>query len=195
MRRTAWLAVAIVAILVIGGFSLAEYEDLFGDATGFLAERGVEPLADWAPTKGSEDDEAEQEEEEKPGAAEGAEDDLELDIAEAAPAPPQEEEDIDDPLSLSVEDLTFVEENDEDTLFPQLNDAVGRILGCYEGEELPPAVAQLKKLVESRDYKSLRDSITEVWNGLLAFHQQRGIRPHHQVTHAFNVIHGLLQPA
>jgi hypothetical protein len=110
------------------------------------------------------------------------------------PQPPVEE-DTSDPLSLSVDDLEPVAEPEpiDDELHPKLMDAVKRIAACYEGKETPPAVNQLRDLVESRDYDKLRENITEVWNGLLGFHQKKGIRPHHQVTHAFNVIHGLVQ--
>ena len=84
-------------------------------------------------------------------------------------------------------------EGDAADLHERLSDALGRIISCYEGTDLPPAVTELQELVEQRDYDALRANITEVWNGLLGFHQKRGIRPHHQVTHAFNVIHGLVQ--
>jgi hypothetical protein len=107
------------------------------------------------------------------------------------------EEDVDDPLSLSVDDLEPVADFDagseEEALHLKLTDAVQRIAACYEGKETPPAVLQLRDLVEARDYDKLREHITDVWNGLLGFHQKKGIRPHHQVTHAFNVIHGLVQ--
>ena len=78
-------------------------------------------------------------------------------------------------------------------MYGQLAEAMSRISTCYEGGDVPPAVNELQLLVEQRDIDALRDNITEVWNGLLSFHQKRGIRPHHQVTHAFNQIHGLIQ--
>jgi hypothetical protein len=105
---------------------------------------------------------------------------------------------VDDPLSLSLDDLEpLVDQNDasrggNDELQQRLIDALGRITACYEGTDLPPAVLELRTLVERRDYDGLRANITDVWNGLLGFHQKRGIRPHHQVTHAFNMIHGLV---
>ena len=109
------------------------------------------------------------------------------------------EEDVEDPLSLSLDDLEPLVEaveagvtEETNDLQQRLNDALGRITACYEGSDLPPAIEELRSLVEHRDYDGLRQSITEVWNGLLGFHQKRGIRPHHQVTHAFNVIHGLV---
>lgn len=152
------------ATKIKGGFSLADYDDMFGNAAEFLAERGLEPLPEAEP-----------------------------------PTEVPDEEDVDDPLSLSVEDIepivdrTPSSESGADPLQLQLADALERITSSYEGGELPPAISDLQKLVEQHDYDALRQNITEVWNGLLGFHQQRGIRPHHQVTHAFNVIHGLVQ--
>ncbi|MEQ1502581.1 MAG: hypothetical protein ABMB14_10135 [Myxococcota bacterium] len=167
------------ATKIKGGFSLADYEDMFGNSREFLTSRGLAPLG--AP---------------KP-----------VPIADSPPpviAPRKqrnEEEDTDDPLSLSLDDLEPLVDHsadgatkpNNDELHTRLSEALGRITACYEGADLPPAVEHLRELVEQRDYDSLRQSITEVWNSLLGFHQKRGIRPHHQVTHAFNVIHGLVQ--
>lgn len=160
------------ATKIKGGFSLADYDDMFGNAAEFLAERGLEPLGDGP-------------------------------LPEPAPAPEPEpepeEEDIEDPLSLSIDDIEEIveEARGQDSanaaLFADLNEAVGRISACYEGSDLPPAVSELQLLIEQGDLDALRDNITEVWNGLLSFHQKRGIRPHHQVTHAFNMIHSLIQ--
>ena len=80
-----------------------------------------------------------------------------------------------------------------DVLYDQLVEAVTKINSCYDDMDVPQAIQDLQKLIEAKDYPNLRTNITEVWNGLLGYHQTKGIRPHHQVTHAFNVIHGLLQ--
>jgi len=164
-----------------GGFSIADYDDMFGNADAWLADRGLArlgeaPAADSAPGEDSTEDSPTIVEEE------------------------EEEEDVDDPLSLSIDDIEPLLEQDTEgkptvdaDLYELLADALGRITTCYEDADLPPAVSELQLLVEQRDYDALRANITEVWNGLLGFHQKRGIRPHHQVTHAFNVIHGLVQ--
>lgn len=178
------------ATKIKGGFSLSDYEDMFGNSREFLAERGLAPLGTPKPAAA--------------GSREGA--DTEITAAPRnSPAPQQRHaEDTEDPLSLSLDDLEPLVDgrhpgaapepgDDKDVLHQRLSDALGRITACYEGSDLPPAVAELRELVEHRDYDGLRQSITEVWNGLLGFHQKRGIRPHHQVTHAFNVIHGLVQ--
>jgi hypothetical protein len=54
-------------------------------------------------------------------------------------------------------------------------------------------VEQLTALIETRDYDALRLNIDSVWNELLKYHQKRKIRAHHQVTHAFSLIHMLVQ--
>jgi len=202
------------ATKIKGGFSLADYDDMFGNADEFLVQRGLTRLGEDPPAP----------EAETPDALEDAPDVSEEDAAEdedtaahpptIAPEAPlddvvvpfgEEEEDVDDPLSLSLDDLEpLVEQRkaegpqpqpelDREDMDQRLEDALKRISACYEGTELPPAVDELRDLVEQRDYDALRSNITEVWNGLLGFHQKRGIRPHHQVTHAFNVIHGLVQ--
>lgn len=191
-----------------GGFTLAEYEESIGEPAAFLEERGLTAL--FARMRSSA----------PPAEPVPA---VTSPIASAVslpppvsrtftapppsqpivpkptapvPPPPPVEEDVGDPMSLSVEDLEPMqlrEEPVEDALYPKLSDAIQRIVTCYEGKELPPAVAQLRDLVQARDYDRLRENITEIWNGLLGYHQKKGIRPHHQVTHAFNVIHGLVQ--
>lgn len=163
------------ATKIKGGFSVADYDDMFGNADEFLAQRGLQRLGEAGPA---------------PGRA----------VVSGTPEPAEvtEEEDTSDPLSLSLDDLEPLVEADEPKIDngemqQRLSDALGRITACYEGADLPPAIEELRDLVQQRDYDALRQNITEVWNGLLGFHQKRGIRPHHQVTHAFNIIHNLVQ--
>lgn len=162
-----------------GGFSLAEYEELFGDSSGFLAERGVAPLGGAR-------------EPARPARAgsstRGGDDELTEEVDESEV---EAKTDQGDEISLADSDLQVIDEDDE--LFTRLADAVGKIVACYQNDDAPPSVVELQALVVARDLPGLKANITEVWNGLLGHHQQRGIRLHHQVTHAFNVIHGLLQ--
>ena len=177
-----------------GGYTLEEYEEDFGDSAAFLAERGVNPLGEAAEAPQPAEDSDEEEEED--------DEDDEGDPTESVDretTPPDEsdehdeEEDEDDPISLNDEQLEPVDA-DDDELYPKLSEALERIVSCYD-DELPPSVEQLQTNIEARDYDTLRANITDVWTGLLGYHQQRGIRPHHQVTHAFNVIHGLVTEA
>ncbi|MEZ4323208.1 MAG: hypothetical protein R3F61_37435 [Myxococcota bacterium] len=121
---------------------------------------------------------------------------IEEDVALAPTiAEDEDDEDIDDPLSLSLDDLEPLVDksgNEQGDMHVRLQDALQRITSCYEGSDVPPAVKELRALIEDGDMDALRSNITEVWNGLLGFHSKRGIRPHHQVTHAFNVIHSLV---
>lgn len=103
-----------------------------------------------------------------------------------------DDEDVDDPESLSVDDIEPLATSGDSALDAKLDDAVARAVACYDTDAPPPAIEDLQRLVSSRDYGQLRDGITGVWNALLSYHQKKGVRPHHQVTHAFNVIHGLV---
>jgi cytoskeletal protein CcmA (bactofilin family) len=201
------------ATKIKGGFGLADYEDMFGNADEFLAQRGLRrldaggPLASGSAPKPT-----------SPPTRSRAPtpvttstvvpDDATQRITRAAPAPapprkaaaPAIDEDTEDPVSVSFDDLEPVETaaaadaaTNRNDVHQRLVDALGRITACYEGTDLPPAVHELQELVKGKDYDALRQNITEVWNGLLGFHQKRGIRPHHQVTHAFNVINNLVQ--
>jgi len=225
------------ATKIKGGFSIADYDDMFGNVDEFLGSRGLARISDGPPSR--------------PPAPRLPIDEIDDDVEDTGPgvattparsggpraggysvpntpttwpppaAPPTfppppgdaprpgatpaairpltDEEDDDPSLSVSFGSMEPMVPDAAPTpaadtaLQQQLSDALGRIVSCYEGADLPPAVEQLRSLVEHRDYDALREDITDVWNGLLVFHQQRGIRPHHQVTHAFNVIHGLVQ--
>lgn len=185
-----------------GGFTVAEYDEAIGDARAYLEERGLLELLESARRIVGETTEEEEADEPAPPPPPRP---APVRVAKTVSIPepqPVVEESTDDPESIGAAELEPVavvavaapppeEVNDE--LHPKLMDAVKRIAACYEGKETPPAVSQLRVLVEARDYNRLRADITEVWNGLLGFHQKKGIRPHHQVTHAFNVIHGLVQ--
>jgi hypothetical protein len=145
-----------------GGFTLADFEDTFGRSVAFLAERGVRPL----PGR-------------EPGAHVPA-------AADAAAAP--------EPSATNAESPSVVERAREpaDPVFHRrLTDALGRIAACYEGEG-PPALRELRRLVDQQDYEGLRGGLGDAWNAVLGYHRQRGIRPHHQVTYAFNLLHGLV---
>ena len=174
-----------------GGFSLADYEDMFGGAETFLSDRGIQPLAPEgaAPIIPPLPSAVE------PEKVAPAPVPIEKEVVVLSSTRPVDDEDVDDPLSLSLDDLEPLvqsPEDDEAVTYRRLTDALERIVGCYEGSDIPPAVMELESLIKSRDLAALKENITEVWNGLLGFHQKRGIRPHHQVTHAFNVIHSLV---
>jgi hypothetical protein len=169
-----------------GGFSLAEYEELFGDTDAFLEARGAQRLPgrpDPEPMPYIEDlDELE----DLPP--------LDDESDEVTIARLVDDEDVGDPVSIAAEDLEVVPDDDllNDPSFHKLDEALRRIEACYPGDT-PPSLAQLRALVYHRDRQELRAGLTDVWNGVLGFHMQRGTRPNPQVTHTFKVIHGLVQ--
>jgi cytoskeletal protein CcmA (bactofilin family) len=184
-----------------GGFSLAEYGDLFGDSAKFLTDRGLVPLGETVtppaavtPTSDEPDSATEEPEVETSADAE-----KKVESAEAGSEAVDDEEEIEivaasvDPPKNKSTAKESVDLGNSDEFYTGLTDAIDRITACYEGGELPSAISDLQTLVVEKDYDGLKSNITDVWNGLLGYHQAKGIRPHHQVTHAFNVIHGLIQ--
>jgi len=179
------------ATKIKGGFSVADYDDMFGNAEEFLTDRGVQPLDRSAAPLSTSAPAPEPEPEDEDVSDEKT-------VLTSNPPEADDEEDIDDPLSLSLDDLEPLMDEamagGDDDLHKRLTEGLSRITASYDASDLPPAVEELRHLIVEKDYPALRQNITEIWNGLLGFHQKRGIRPHPQVTHAFNLIHGLVQP-
>jgi hypothetical protein len=75
----------------------------------------------------------------------------------------------------------------------ELMDTVGVVVALYKGAELPPAVGELKALIDAADLQKARDEVTNIWNSLLKYHQQTGTRLQHKVTTTFNTINTLLR--
>ena len=180
------------ATKIKGGFSAADYDDMFGDAEAFLSERGVKALDTSSSEAAAPEADPVVEEEEE-------EDDVTIDTAMVDEEPPVKAvasavEDA--PVPLTVDDIEPLAEDaiqSDDELHPKLVEGLERIIESYDAGDLPPAVDELRDLITEKDYPALRQNITEIWNGLLGFHQKRGIRPHPQVTHAFNLLHSLLK--
>jgi hypothetical protein len=176
-----------------GGLSLEDLEDAFGNSAQFLSERGLVPLSGGAsPARVAEEPEEEEAEVEVDHGDNGvgdaadvedeamveeeldAKDEIELD--EPAPPPPA-------PAGV------------DPAIHQEIVDTVARIEACYADTELPPAVMRLQGLVADRDYQAIRTSITEIWNELIKFHQQRGMRIQPQVTTTFNTINSIVRRA
>ena len=81
----------------------------------------------------------------------------------------------------------------EHPLHGQLLEAVNRISDSYGDSQLPPAVAHLQGLIETRSYDRIRAEITTIWSDLLKFHQKKGMRIQHQVTTTFNTVNSLVK--
>ncbi|MBX2799114.1 MAG: hypothetical protein KTR31_15670 [Myxococcales bacterium] len=194
--------------LIKGGFSVSDYNDMFGNADAFLAQRGLRRLGPEGPAPSRTVPPAPQRSaENRPAGPSTSRTSPSPSPEQTQPlpalrdAPPQglpfdddqEPTVVKEPAQRRPAPPTVPLDPEEQERRQRLADALHRITSCYQGGEAPPAVEQLRILVESGDTGALKRNITEVWNGLLGYHQKRGIRPHHQVTHAFNLIHGLVQ--
>ena len=161
-------------------------EELFGWADQMLSEVVAEGTAHHPPAEVEvslhEEPELELEQEED-------EDELEQEAAEAPAAEDQAAED--QAAAVTIEPARVAVE--QDPIHGQLQETVGRIMGCYVHTEMPPAVTRLWGLVEAQDYPKIRSDITEIWNQLLKFHQKRGMRIQPQVTTTFNTINSLVR--
>ena len=89
--------------------------------------------------------------------------------------------------------LVTAPQTPEHPLHGQLMEAVTKILECYGGAEVPPAVNHLRGLIEQHHYEQVRGEITTIWSDLLKFHQKKGMRIQHQVTTTFNTINSLVK--
>lgn len=171
-----------------GGFSLQDYEEMFGDAATFLEERGLTPLGEGdvpsAPASVVVTPDPEPEPE-----IEAVEEEIEVEADEET-----EMLNPDDLEPVDMEELTPINEEAEAELRCKLDETLAVIDGCYEGEA-PPALVRLRELVTANDFTGLREDINGIWNDLLKYHQKKRLRPPHQVTHAFNTIHSLIQNA
>jgi hypothetical protein len=267
-----------------GGFSIAEYDELVGNVSSFLAERGVEPLepgeedgeqeddeepsdvvieayaADEAEIEALDDeqdgeageavDEATEdpdtytdssalkvgvataapvepvlvepdvapepdqpdEPEPLPGPGEGAlsrieSDDLQLPAGAKAPAD-EADEIADEIADVDVEELaderiaqvdeTFedVDAGDEpDSAHAQLLEILEELRSCYDDGEHPPVLAELAELVDSRQYDEIVSRLPQIWNDLVKYHRERGLRIRRQVTTTFNNIMTIVKNA
>lgn len=148
---------------VKGCFSLEDYEDAFGETDAFLNERGLS-----RPEPLEEDVSLPP----HPSSAE----------AMAAKATPAQ---VHDTVDLS--EIRIAPSRD-----PRIDRAFKKIVDAY-GDEFPDVLVEMRGLIEAGAYHGLKDKINPIWESLLSYHQQAGIRPHHRVTHAFNLIHGLVQ--
>lgn len=90
-------------------------------------------------------------------------------------------------ISVDMGDIQIAPSRD-----PRIDRAFKKIVDAY-GDEFPDVLGEMRALIEAGAYHGLKDKINPIWESLLSYHQRAGIRPHHRVTHAFNLIHGLVQ--
>jgi len=87
-----------------------------------------------------------------------------------------------------------LKEADIASLQKELMTAVDAIVDAYEGIELPPPVADLKAMIEAGNLLQAHHDVVDMWNGLLMYHRDSGIRmPSHAVVTNFNAVNTLLR--
>ncbi|MSQ01696.1 MAG: hypothetical protein EXR71_07365 [Myxococcales bacterium] len=194
-----------------GGFRLADVGEMFGNADAFLAERGLSPLSAPDPSPTGEDavwspaavtipqapveveaavEVEAQIEEEAPVEVEAA---VEVEAQIEEEAPDEAEAAVEAEAAPPIPDADPLATAIEHPLHAQLATTIQRIVDCYAGAELPPAVERLRTLVDACSYPDIRAEITNIWSELLKYHQKKGIRIHHQVTTTFNSVNSLVK--
>ena len=178
-----------------GGFNLKDFAEFTGqDPDKFLADRGLGGSAD-AVSPASEED---AEEDEEPEPAPEPEPEPELADEELESVDPDSASSSSASSASSASDAADdagdgAEDSESDPLHYSLMENVDRIVACYEDDEQPPAVLELRQLLEQHEYQQVRDEITNLWNNLLKFHQKKGMRIQHQVTTTFNTINSIVR--
>lgn len=193
---------------VRGCLRLGEYvEELGGNAAVFLAERELTPLppSDTRPTAPTFPPAAPVS---SPAAPAPVSPPVSVTPRAAAPRPvppppavPPVIQQVrrpshDDALDTLIDDAnreTLPPRPAADPTYTQINEILERIVACYNDGDLPPAVTDLRALVERRDYVAVRDGITSSWNQLLKFHQKQGMRIQPAVTNNFNALNSLIR--
>jgi hypothetical protein len=260
-----------------GGFTVAEYNEIIGDAAAYLGERGVEMLD--KPESATEEEEEDQEDDEdqlaQTAIEANAEDDGEaiptgsgtdsdeltddpdtspdafavrtsppirvavppsapVEPVEPSPAsddsdeeslpevgeealevidvsveplpddssaeePPTAEYATDRVLNVLSEDIIGEEtapvEPIEDPTYDKLVATLQELMSNYAGNPEPPALADLGRLIEDRDYDAIRAQLPRIWNDLVKYHRETGLRIRRQVTATFNNIMSIVKSA
>ena len=183
---------------VRGCLRLGDLEEMFGNADAFLAERGGAGLGASAPPAAA-DTAGEPSVEQGAPAAEAdsgpsAEiiDDEETpsDAAVAEQRPAMSDEQLD---TIVEEDSADVKPAVDNPLHQQVIETLDRIVQCYADAELPPAIAELQVWVNARDYRAIRENITDIWNQIIKFHRGSGLRIQPQVTTNFNTLNATVR--
>jgi hypothetical protein len=110
---------------------------------------------------------------------------------EPAPIPDADDGTTEADIGLPEETVSLRRGPADPDLHRRFTDALVRITACYD-ERGPGAVGELRALVEHEDYASVKERLADLWNSVLGYHRKRGVRPHHQVTYAFHLLHGLV---
>ena len=124
-----------------------------------------------------------------PGAKAQAEDDdgiAEVEVEELA----------DERIAQVDETFEDVDEgDDEDSAHTQLLEILDELRSCYDEGEHPPVLGELAELVDARQYDEIVSRLPQIWNDLVKYHRERGLRIRRQVTTTFNNIMTIVKNA
>lgn len=117
--------------------------------------------------------------------------------------PPGARPPADKPLDASRDRIAQVDENfqdigaemENDSTHQQLTEILRELRGCYEGDEPPPVLDELAGLAERRQYDEIVARLPQIWNDLVRYHRERGLRIRRQVTTTFNNIMTIVKNA
>ncbi len=115
----------------------------------------------------------------------------EMEVAEVEVEPLSDEQ-------VSQVDETFediAQDADGDTAQGQLLEILQELRSCYDDGEQPPVLAELAELVDSRQYDEIVSRLPQIWNDLVKYHRERGLRIRRQVTTTFNNIMTIVKNA
>ncbi len=93
----------------------------------------------------------------------------------------------------TFEDLGPEVETDES--HTQLLEILAELRSCYDEAEQPPVLTDLAELVEDRQYDDIVANLSQIWNDLVKYHRERGLRIRRQVTTTFNNIMTIVKNA
>ncbi len=100
--------------------------------------------------------------------------------------------------AISQVDETFEDLGDDgeaNSSHAQLLEILAELRGCYDDGSEPPVISELGALVESHDYDEIVSRLPQIWNDLVKYHRERGLRIRRQVTTTFNNIMTIVKNA
>lgn len=80
-----------------------------------------------------------------------------------------------------------------DPVYDRLKETLAELVSNYAGVAEPPALSDLGRLIEDRDYDAIRQNLPRIWNDLVKYHRETGLRIRRQVTATFNNIMGIVK--
>jgi hypothetical protein len=98
-------------------------------------------------------------------------------------------------VEVQVEEALEEEAADSDPAHAQLLEILDELRSCYDEGERPPVLGELAELVDARKYEEIVSRLPQIWNDLVKYHRERGLRIRRQVTTTFNNIMTIVKNA